>query len=253
MTAERHRIGLIVPSSNTVVEDVWTRFAPSMPRLGCHFARISVTAIGQDAATAAQFERDKLLAAADLLAELGPDRIIWAGTAAAWIGFDHDRALCAQITARTGVPATTSLLELNAALAARGASRIALITPYRADTEAAIIANYEASGIAVVARRRLDLTVNTDFAAVTPETLARLAEEASASQADAILFVCTNLRGADAMACVSSETREKIIDSVVVTYACASSRGEACPLDAAGSGDGDVIAIDGSERGPWRQ
>ncbi|MCC5983007.1 MAG: aspartate/glutamate racemase family protein [Rhodobacteraceae bacterium] len=218
MTADRHRIGLIVPSSNTVVEDVWTRIAPSMQGLACHFARISVTAIQQDAATAAQFEREKLLAAADLLAELRPERIVWAGTAAAWIGFDHDLELCAQITARTGVPATTSLLEVNAALAARGAARIALITPYRAETEAAIIANYEASGVSVVAQRRLDLTVNTDFAAVTPEALARMAEEASASEADAILIVCTNLRGAEAMAHLSAGTREKVIDSVAATY-----------------------------------
>ncbi len=218
MSDTPHRVGLIVPSSNTVVEDAWTAIAPSMPGLACHFTRISVTAIRQDVATAAQFERERLLSAADLLAELAPARIVWAGTAAAWIGFDHDHELCAQITARTGVPATSSLLEVNAALAARGATRIALITPYRADTEAAIIANYEAAGMSVVARRRLDLTVNTDFAAATPQTLARMAQEADSANVDAILFLCTNMRGADAMTWIAPETRSKVIDSVIATY-----------------------------------
>ncbi len=218
MTTDIRRVGVIVPSSNTVVEDVWMRIVPSMPRLACHFTRLSVTAIRQDAATAAQFERQRLLAAVDLLAELAPERIIWAGTAAAWIGFDHDRELCAQITARTGVPATSSLLQVNAALAEKNATRIALVTPYLAETEAAIIANYQASGFDVVERRRLDLTVNADFAAVGPQTLAKIAEGADRAEIDAIVFLCTNMRGADALSWIAPDKRDKVIDSVMATF-----------------------------------
>lgn len=218
MTGGMFRAGLIVPSSNTVVEDVWADLAAGMPGLRCHFTRLSVTEIHQDAATAAQFEKQRLLAAVDLLAELSPDSIVWAGTAGAWLGFERDRAVCAELEKRTGIPATSSLLVVNSVLEARGVSRIALVTPYQADTEAAIVANYEAEGFEVVSSARLDLTLNTDFAAVPPEKLLAIVEDLSETDAEAIVVLCTNLRGAALPTHGPVDKRRKVIDSVLETY-----------------------------------
>ncbi|SNS17447.1 maleate cis-trans isomerase family protein [Tropicimonas sediminicola] len=212
------RAGLIVPSSNTVVEDVWSSLAPARPDLRCHFTRLSVTRIDQSNATDAQFERDRLLRAAALLAELEPDRLVWAGTAAAWLGFERDRALCDLIEAETGIPATTSLLAINAALAELGAKQIGLLTPYTAETEAAIVANYAAAGIEVAAKRRLDLEVNRDFGTIPPERLRDLAEELAAQGVDAIAIICTNLLGAPLVTESGLIGGAPVVDSVMVTF-----------------------------------
>jgi maleate isomerase len=212
------RAGMMVPSSNTVVEDAWAGFAPSMPGTRCHFARVSVTAITQDAESLSQFEQDRMVAAASLLAELNPDQIVWAGTSAGWLGFERDVHICQLIEANTGIAATSSLLAVNKALGDLDAQSIGLVTPYDAATEAAIVANYEAAGITVAARERLDLTVNTDYAAVPPSLLLDMSKKVARSDAEAIVILCTNLMGASIADEAAKATGIPVIDSVQATF-----------------------------------
>jgi hypothetical protein len=55
-------------------------------------------------------------AAARLLADAEVHSIVWNGTSGAWLGIAQDRAICAAITAATGIPATTTTLALLDAL-----------------------------------------------------------------------------------------------------------------------------------------
>jgi len=212
------RAGVMVPSSNTVVEDLWSDLAPAMPETRCHFARVSVTLITQDAESQAQFEQERMLAAASLVAELNPDQIVWAGTAAGWLGFERDVNICQQIEAITGITATSALLEVNRALGNIDARAIGLVTPYDEATEAAIIANYETAGIAVVARERLDLTVNTDYAAVPPSKLLDMTTKVAHPDAQAIVILCTNLMGAPIVDEATKAAGSPVIDSVLATF-----------------------------------
>ena len=156
------RVGILVPSSNTVVEDYCHERLAGQEPLRTHFARISVTQISPDAPSLSQFEETRMLAVFDLLAEAHPDRLVWGGTAAGWLGFELDQRLCDRIEERTGIPATSSLLATNTRLKELGARRIGLITPYVQELETHIIGNYKAAGIDVVANELLDITVNTE-------------------------------------------------------------------------------------------
>ena len=78
------------------------------------------------------------------------------------------------IAERTGIPATTAVLALNQMLALRGITRLGLVTPYTADVQQRIVANYAALGVEVVAERHLGIRVNHDFALVEPARRATL-------------------------------------------------------------------------------
>ena len=215
MTPRRRRVGFIVPSSNTVFEDSLARGGLAAQGLSAHVARVPVRMISAEAASLGQFDRATMIEAAQRVADAGVDLIIWAGTAASWLGFERDGALAADIAASTGVAATTTLLEINRRLALLGARRIGLVTPYIADLEARIVANYASIGIEVAAAARLDLTVNTDFAQVAPGAIAAMVDRVAVAGCDAITITCTNFAGVDVPAMTA--TRTPVIDSVAVT------------------------------------
>lgn len=216
------RLGVLVPSSNTVVEDychaqLATARGPGA-RLRLHFGRVSVTRISPDADSLAQFEQTGMRAAFDLLAEAEPDHLIWAGTAAGWLGFDRDRVLCDQVQEYTGIATHTSLLMTNDRLHALGIKRIGLVTPYEQSLEDSIIANYEGAGFSIAASERLNITVNTDYAKVTPERLAEMARTVTQNGAEALVILCTNLNGAPIVDSIREETGLPVLDSVVETF-----------------------------------
>jgi maleate isomerase len=162
----------------------------------------------------AQFDDGAILRAAELLADARVDVIAWNGTSSGWLGFDADERLCERIRAATGIPATTSMLALNEALARTGARRLGLVTPYLDAVQERIVANYGRAGIACVAERHLGMQENVSFAAVTPETIAGMARDVAASRPDVIATVCTNLRAAPLAAELERELGIPFYDTV---------------------------------------
>ncbi|MDQ0470334.1 maleate cis-trans isomerase family protein [Labrys wisconsinensis] len=217
MTATRvKRLGMLAPSSNTVLEPETARLLPADGSVTAHVSRLRVVTISPEADSLGQFELGRVLAAAELLADAKVDLILWNGTAASWLGFDHDARMVAAIEAHTGIPATTAVLAINAALARIGARRIGLVTPYVEALEERIIANYRGIGIETAAAVRLDLTENTAYAAVSPQEIAAMARRVAAGPADAVLILCTNLAGASVAPDLAAELGVPVLDSVRV-------------------------------------
>src|ERR1700756_3017929 len=126
--AMRKRLGMITPSSNSVLEPVTSAMLHGVADVTAPFSRFRVREIGLDAAALNQFDTSVMLPAADLLADAKVDAIAWNGTSASWRGFDRDRSLCVAIMERTGVPSTTSTLACIDAVRALGAKRIGFAT-----------------------------------------------------------------------------------------------------------------------------
>jgi maleate isomerase len=124
------RLGMLTPSSNTVLEPLTAAMLADLPGVSAHFSRFRVTEISLSESSQRQFDLAPILEAARLLADARVDVIAWNGTSAAWLGFDTDLRLCEAITEVTGTPATTSMLALNEALGCYGAGRFALVSPY---------------------------------------------------------------------------------------------------------------------------
>lgn len=193
---ERTLLGVLTPSSNTVLEPLTSAMVAGLDHVTAHFARFPVTEISTRADATAQFAIDKQLAAADLLADANVHAIIWSGTAASWLGFDQDERLCAEITSRTGIPASSSVLAINELFRAVGAKRLGLVTPYARDIQDAIIANYASAGFTCVGERHLGETRNFAFSEVSESTITEMVEAVAAEKPDAITIMCTNMRGA---------------------------------------------------------
>jgi maleate isomerase len=211
---KRIRLGMLTPSSNTVLEPLTTAMLAGLPEVTAHFARFRVTEIALSAAALAQFDDSEMLRAAVLLADAKVDVIGWNGTSAAWLGLDADSRLCRRIEAATGIPATTSMLAMNELLAAFGVRRLGLVTPYLDEVQARIVANYAAHGIVCAAERHLGLRDNFAFAEVTAARIATAVREVAAARPDAIAVVCTNLAAAPLAAALEAETGLRLLDTV---------------------------------------
>lgn len=190
------RLGMLTPSSNTVLEPVTAAMLAGAPGVTAHFSRFPVTEISLQPAALAQFDDAPMLGAARLLADARVDVIGWNGTSAAWLGFDRDEKLVERIGEATARPACTSMLALRKILARTGATRIGLVTPYRGDVQARIAANFRAAGLACVAERHLDVSENFAFAAVDAATIDEMVRTVARAGPDAIAIVCTNMAGA---------------------------------------------------------
>jgi maleate isomerase len=211
------RLGMLTPSSNTVLEPATTRILAGLHDVSVHFSRFRVTEIGLDAPALNQFDEAPMLAAAELLADAKVDVVSWNGASAGWRGLDSDRRLCARIVETTGAKASTCVLSLFDLVRRRGDSRIGLVTPYTENVQQAIIANFAREGVTTVSERHSGLRDNFSFSGVSGAELAGMIEATAAARPDAIVVLCTNLAAAPLVADLEARLDVTIHDSVATT------------------------------------
>lgn len=175
-------LGMLTPSSNSVLEPVSSAMVAEAPEISVHFGRFRVTEIALNERALAQFDDGPRLEAAGLLADARVKAICWNGTSAGWLGFDTDRALCAAIERRTGVAASSSVLSLADTFRCTEVERYGLVTPYSDDIQAKILATFRKEGFDRVAERHLGISDNYSLSEVPPDRLtATVREVAEAS------------------------------------------------------------------------
>ena len=210
------RLGMLTPSSNTVLEPMTGAMLAETPEITAHFSRLRVLAINLDGNATAQFDPAPMVAAAELLADAKVHAVCWNGTSGAWLGLDADRALCARITGATGLPCTTATLALHDALHAMGARRVGLVTPYLSSVQDAILRNLRAEGFDPVIERHLEDPGNYSFADHPAGKVEALTREAAAAAPDAIAIHCTNFRGTRGAVAIERESGAVVMDSIAV-------------------------------------
>lgn len=215
--AEPIRLGMLTPSSNTVLEPVTARMLRGVTGVSAHFSRFRVTQIGLSSEALEQFDPAPMVGAAELLADAKVGCIAWNGTSAAWMGFASDERLCTAITERTGIAATTSVLALRDVFRDLGIGRVGLVTPYTGDVQARIAAKWRAAGFDCATERHLGLSENFAFAGVGEDAIAEMARAVAAEGAEAVAIVCTNLNGAGLAIGLEAELGIPVLDSVAVT------------------------------------
>jgi maleate isomerase len=220
------RLGMLTPSSNTVLEPVTYAMLAGVEGVSAHFSRFKVTEIALSESSLRQFDVGEIMRAAGLLAHAKVDVIAWNGTSASWLGFDRDECLCEQITALTGIKARTTVLAYRELLRRTGAARVGLVTPYRRDVQERIIARWNSEGLHCVAERHLSFEDNFSFAEVSEAEVAALIEDVAREGCDAVVVLCTNMRGAGVTARLEQKLGVPVFDSVAVTlWACLAATG----------------------------
>lgn len=190
------RVGVIVPSSNTTVETDFIRALPD--GITFHAARMFI------AETTAEAERrmiyDYVPRAVTDLATLRPHVVAFACTSGgAILGADGETALIGNIARETGAFVVSTNDAVGKAMERLGRRRIAVLTPYVDELNAAICAGLERRGLTVVHIAGLGITDNFDIGNVTPDEILAFAERELASRQFDLLFVsCTNFRAVEA-------------------------------------------------------
>lgn len=210
----RSLIGMLTPSSNTVLEPLTAAILAAIPNATAHFGRFRVTEIALTETALGQFASAEILRAAELLSHARCQVIAWNGTSSGWLGFAADDELCRAITATSGARACTSVLALNEILAFTGARRIGLVTPYTDDVQARIVATYAGIGIDIVAERHFGIRDNFAFSEVPDTRIAEAARTVAAARPDAVVVFCTNLPGARLAAALEAELGVPVYDTI---------------------------------------
>ena len=185
------RLGLIVPSTNTVSEMDFQEFSP--PDVSVHTARMYIEA------TTAESERrmvtEYLPQAAKDLGTMRPDVVVFSCTSAgAVMGEDGEAKLIEDVGRLTGAPVVSTNAAVHAGLRKIGASRVAVLTPYIQELTDRICSGIERSGLTVALAAGMGVVDPFELAEITPAEIGQFAEEQLAAQDFDTLFVsCTNV------------------------------------------------------------
>lgn len=208
------RLGLLIPSSNVVLEPLAAR----QTDMRVHVNRLPVYDVSLDPTSQAQFAMDGQVAAAKLLCDAKVDRIVWAGTSASWLGFEHDAVFAKRVTAETGIPTTTTILNINQELSELGIKRIGLVTPYTDEVAAQINRNYQNAGFTIGGWSNYGGTLSNDFAAITENEIEAMIRKVARQDVNAIVIMCTNLAAADLAINLKTSLDLPIIDSALSSF-----------------------------------
>lgn len=190
---EQKKIGMLTPSSNTVLEPICSNMLAGLEKtVTVHYGRFRVTKISLEDDALSQFDDEPMLEASRLLADADVDVIAWNGTSGGWLGFDTDVRLCDRIKQETGICATTSMLSQMKLFRKDHVKRIHLITPYTKDIQEKLIREYAKYGIEVVNNTCLEQYVNRSFSLIPHERIEEMFAQVCTEPADGISVVCTN-------------------------------------------------------------
>ena len=211
------RIGFLVPPGNPTVEPEMIRLAPK--GVTVHFTRM--VAHGAAGSHQGQEERNRSQIAhleenVALLAMVKPAVIALAHTAmSATLGTEGERELVERLERSSGIPFITAFRSVLLAAANFGARRIALATPYGADTTLQTKAHLEANGVSVVSFGSLENVKN--IYEETPERAYALARRVDTPDAQAVFLSGLGMPSIDVLERLERELGKPVFSAASAT------------------------------------
>jgi maleate isomerase len=206
-----HRIGLVVPSSNVTVEtEIPALLAGHCgARFSFHSSRMRMHTVSPEQLRAMNAQRERCV---DELADAGVDALLYACLVAimAQGPGEHRRAegaVAAQL-ARAGqrTVVLSSAGALVQALAALGAARIALVTPYLRPLARQVVDYIEAEGVEVRDWAALEVADNAAVGCIPGEQVMAAARGLDLSGADALVIsACVQMPSLDLIGAAEDE------------------------------------------------
>ncbi|MCY0949102.1 hypothetical protein [Streptomyces sp. H27-S2] len=206
--------GVIVPSTNTVVEhDYWAARIPGVTyRAGSmHIAHPSMDSDHDFQALLAQIRTSLDTAVRDVLTA-EPDRMVMGMSAETfWGGVAGNAAFEQRLRERTGLPVTTGASSCRAALHALGCRRIAVFSPYQPVADREVKRFFAEAGFDVSAVSGLRCPSALDIARVGPPRIREMVLELDDPSVEAIVQVGTNLSFVSQADALESELGKPVV------------------------------------------
>ncbi len=215
------RVGLLVPSVNTVVEPEFWRLTP--PNASVHSARMRNSVCGVDDARQMLAHAER---AADEVGSALVDVVAFACTASSFVdGRDGETALRESIAAAANAPAITTSGAVAEALDQLESRRVALYTPYPAelnDHEEEFLATH---GVDTLCAYGLGITAAVEIADVTADELRDFVDaQPPPADADTIFLSCTNMATFEVIRPLEQKYGMPVVSSNSATFAAIARR-----------------------------
>jgi len=192
----RGKIGLILPSVQTVTEPLYNRIAPE----GVAFFSSRILISQGFMADHKQVEKEAIRAGREL-ATAEVDCIAYCCTASGiFLGIKGDLEFCAELERETAIPTTSTLSSILKALAVLELKKLVLISPYVGEMHAAEEKFFQTNGFDILNSCSMEIDSGKKFAKVSPGDIYRFCRQSWSTQADGLLISCMNF---NAMPCVA--------------------------------------------------
>jgi maleate isomerase len=209
----RARIGVLTPDFDPVPESELSAMAP--PGVSIHASRVV-----RNQTPAAFAEPPHIDAAAERLADLAPQAIVFAYTSSSYaLGPDADDPTRLRLQERAnGVPIVLTCPAATDALRALGAERIALIHPpwFSADTSDRGRAYFMIKGFDVVSCTRIDPA--RSFTEVRPEEVFDWVRRNVPKQADAVFIGGNGMRAIGTISALEAALKKPVLTANQVAF-----------------------------------
>ena len=192
----RKKFGVIVPSTNTVVEADYNRLAPHGVTFHTGRMYIGQPVMDSDAAfqaVLAQIRASIGIAIRDVMTCRPDHMIMGMSSETFWGGVAGNAQFIERVRTQSGLDVSTGASACRAALEAHGVTRIAVLSPYQAVADQQVTGFFEECGFRVVRFKGLRCPTATSIAEVPEAPLRAILGELDGPDVEAIVQVGTNL------------------------------------------------------------
>ena len=210
----RGRIGLLVPSVNTVAEPEMNRMAPE--GVACFAARMrNARADFEDTVGLIKHvER-----AADELASAHVDVVAFTCTAGSFVqGGKGEDELQKKIEKAAQTPSVTTSGAVVKALRSFRAKRLVMATPYPEEINRLEKVFFEEKGFEVLTIKGLGIIDAFKIGLEMPDSTYRFVKSVDSSSADAVFISCTNYRTIDIIERLEDDFKKPVVSSNQATF-----------------------------------
>jgi maleate isomerase len=205
------RIGLIVPSSNTVMEPDFHRHLGPVNIVST--ARIFLEEVTREAEI--RMLEEDLPRAVDQIRTTAPDIVVFGCTSAGALGtLAHDARIRDSIAKGSGAKTVTVLQAVLAGLRSIQSRKIAVFTPYIDDLTAGVARCLAEGGYPAIKAAGMGIRANLDIGRVTPAEIVSFVEnQINGIAPDCVFLSCTNWRALEAIQPLEAKLGIPVISS----------------------------------------
>jgi len=221
------RIGLVVLATDHTSEIDFARVL-SVSGVGVYVARIPYR--NPTTPENLRLMQPRLTEGAGLILPDEPLDVVCYSCTSASVVIGDDAVEAAIRAAKPGTPVVTPPAAARLALAAFGARRISVLTPYTVETSTPMAAYFTGHGFDVAGLACFGLEDDRVMARVTPDAIVEAACAATAPDAEALFISCTALRSAEIVPEIEARIGRPVVTSnLATTWLCGRLVGETAP------------------------
>jgi len=207
------RLGLLIPSSNTTMEQEFNKMRPK--NASVHTARMRLREVA--VSELLEMEREIELEASKLT-DARVDIIGFGCTTGSLVkGLGHDKEVVSRIEKATKIPSVATAGAVVEALKALKLFKVSVATPYSDQVNALEKRFLEQNGFKIVKMNGLGIIDNTEIGRQSQKAVYNLVKEVETEEAEGIFVSCTNLPTINVLEKLEKELEKPVVSSNTAT------------------------------------